>query len=537
MLLYHIVRDCVFERHVSGQCLINFYNTRKIITMKKIGFDNEKYLKEQTEEILRRAERFQNKLYLEFGGKLAYDYHAARILPGFDPNVKMKLLQRLKDKIDVVICIYAGDIERKKIRADFGIAYDADTLRIIDTLREWDINVTSVVVTRYDDHPSVNAFIRKLERRGMRVYTHRAIKGYPTDVDLIASDEGYGANEYIESDKPIVIVTGPGPSSGKMATCLSQVYHENKRGVAAGYAKFETFPVWNLSLNHPVNIAYEAATADIGDVNMLDPFHMEHTGQSAVNYNRDIEIFPVVRRICERIMGEGKAYKSPTDMGVNKVGFAISNDDVVCEAAKQEVIRRYFRYRCEYAIGGADAKTIERIKLLMDNLSLKEEDRAVVEPARAAAAAASQTPGKGNDGFFCGAAIQLPNGKIVTGKNSPLMHSVSSCVLNALKELARLPDELPLIAPAVIDAATNMKKKVLKCKRFSFDLDETLIALSVSTAGNPTAQLAVKQLCKLNGCEMHISHLPTPGDEAGLRKLGINLTCDAKFASRDLFVD
>ena len=505
--------------------------------MKKIGFDNEKYLQEQTEEILRRAERFQNKLYLEFGGKLAYDYHAARILPGFDPNVKMKLLQRLKDKIDVVICIYAGDIERKKIRADFGIAYDADTLRIIDNLREWDIPVKAVVVTRYEDHPSVNSFIRKLDRRGIRVYTHRAIKGYPTDVALIVSDAGYGANEYIESDKPIVIVTGPGPSSGKMATCLSQVYHEYRRGVAAGYAKFETFPVWNLPLNHPVNIAYEAATADIGDINMLDPFHIEHTGTSAVNYNRDIEIFPVVRRICERIMGEGKAYFSPTDMGVNKVGFAITDDAVVCEAARQEVIRRYFRYRCEFAIGGAEAKTVERAKLLMDNLSLKEEDRLVVNPARQAAADASSIPGKGDDGFFCGAAVELPDGKIITGKNSPLLHAGSSCILNAIKYLANLPDELLLIAPDVLDAACSMKRNVLGSRRISLDLDETLIALAVSTTGNPAAKLAAAQLRKLSGCEMHITHMPTPGDEAGLRKIGINLTCDAKFASRDLFVD
>ncbi|MCI6288125.1 MAG: DUF1846 domain-containing protein, partial [Lentisphaeria bacterium] len=290
--------------------------------MKKTGFDNELYLKQQSAEILNRASKFDNKLYLEFGGKLAYDFHAARILPGFDPNVKLQLLQKLKDKIEVVICIYAGDIERKKIRADFGIAYDADTLRIIDNLRDWDIEVKSVVVTRYDDHPAVNNFINKLERRGIRVYRHKTIKGYPADVDLIVSDAGYGANEYIESEKPIVIVTGPGPSSGKMATCLSQVYHEHKRGIAAGYAKFETFPVWNLSLNHPVNIAYEAATADIGDVNMVDPFHLEHYGTTAINYNRDIAIFPVVRRICERIMGKDQVYQSPTDMGVNRVGFA-----------------------------------------------------------------------------------------------------------------------------------------------------------------------------------------------------------------------
>ena len=505
--------------------------------MKKTGFDNALYLKEQSAEILKRADRFDNKLYLEFGGKLAFDYHAARILPGFDPNVKLQLLKKLKDKIEVVICIYSGDIERKKIRADFGIAYDADTLRIIDNLRDWGIEVKSVVVTRYDDHPAVNSFISKLERRGIRVYRHKAIKGYPADVDLIVSDAGYGANEYIESDKPIVIVTGPGPSSGKMATCLSQVYHEYKRGVSAGYAKFETFPVWNLPLNHPVNIAYEAATADIGDVNMVDPFHLEHYGTTAVNYNRDVAIFPVVKRICERIMGKDQVYQSPTDMGVNRVGFAITDDALVREAACQEVIRRNFRYKCEYAIGAADRASLDRMKVLMDNLELHDEDRVVVKPARDAAVSASKTEGKGNDGFFCGAAIQLPDGTIVTGKNSPLLHAASSCVLNAVKVLAGLPDNLPLISPDVISSVGQLKKNILKIKRVSLALDETLIALSVSMANNPTAKRAVNQLSKLSGCEMHCSHLPTPGDEAGLRKLGINLTCDPVFASRDLFVD
>lgn len=505
--------------------------------MGKIGFDNALYLQQQSEEILKRASRFDNKLYLEFGGKLAYDFHAARILPGFDPNVKLQLLQRLKDKIDVVICIYSGDIERKKIRADFGIAYDADTLRIIDNLREWDISVKAVVVTRYDDHPAVNSFINKLERRGIRVYKHRAIKGYPADVDLIVSDAGYGANEYIESDKPIVIVTGPGPSSGKMATCLSQVYHEHRRGIAAGYAKFETFPVWSLPLNHPVNIAYEAATADIGDINMVDPFHLEHYGVTTINYNRDIEIFPVVRRICERIMGKDQAYKSPTDMGVNRVGFAITDDAVVCEAAKQEIIRRYFRYQCEYAIGAADRKTVDRVKVLMDNLGLHDEDRCVVTPAREAALAAATTKGKGNDGFYCGAALLLPDGAVITGKNSSLMHASSSCILNAVKKLAKIPDSEMLIAPDVINSVAMLKRNILKSRRVSLDLDETLIALSVSTTTNPTAKQAMSQLRKLAGCEMHISHLPTPGDEAGLRKLGINLTCDPKFASRDLFID
>lgn len=522
---------------------ISFPNRGGVITgpgtgvMKKKGFNNALYLKEQSAEILARAKKFNNKLYLEFGGKLAWDYHAARVLPGFDPNAKLRLLRQLKDKIEVVICIYAGDIERKKIRADFGIAYDADTLLIIDNFRDWGIEVKSVVVTRYDDRPAVNGFINKLERRGIRVYRHRAIRGYPADVDLIVSDAGYGANEYIETAKPIVAVTGPGPGSGKMATCLSQVYHEHKRGIAAGYAKFETFPVWNLPLNHPVNIAYEAATADIGDVNMVDPFHLERHGVTAVNYNRDIEAFPVVRRICERIMDKSRMYLSPTDMGVNRVGFAISDDAAVREAARQEVIRRCFRYRCEYAIGAADHVCVDRVKALMDNLSLHEEDRAVVAPARAAALQAAKTIGKGNDGFFCGAALQLPGGAIVTGKNSPLLHAASSCVLNAVKKLANLPDDLPLISRDVISSVGKLKKNILKIKRVSLALDETLIALSVSMAHNPTAERAIDQLGKLGGCEMHCSHLPTPGDEAGLRKLGINLTCDPVFASRDLFID
>ncbi len=506
-------------------------------TTGKIGFDNELYLKQQSEEILKRAERFNNKLYLEFGGKLACDFHAARILPGFDPNVKLKLLQRLKDKIDVVICIFSGDIERKKIRADFGITYDVDTMRLIDSLREHEIQVKAVVVTRYDDHPAVNSFIHKLERRGIRVYKHNTIKGYPADVDLIVSEKGYGANEYIETEKPIVIVTGPGPSSGKMATCLSQVYHDHLRGISTGYAKFETFPVWNLPLNHPVNIAYEAATADIGDSNMLDPFHIEATGQTAINYNRDIAIFPVVRKICERIMGKEKAYVSPTDMGVNRVGFAISDMDVVCEAAKQEVIRRYFRYRCEYALGATEQETVNRVKVLMENLGLKEEDRPTVLPARHAMELAAETPGKGNDGYFCGAAMMLSNGKIVIGKNSPLLHAAASCVLNAIKELAGLPAPLPLLAPEIMEAVGDLKHNILGMSRMGLNLDEMLIALTVSSASNPTAAYAMNKLRLLNGCEMHMSHIPTTGDAAGLRKLCINVTSDPKFPSRDLLID
>jgi len=505
--------------------------------MKKNGFDSARYLAEQSAAILERAKQFNNKLYLEFGGKLTYDMHAARVLPGFDPNAKIKLLQRLKDKIDIIICIYAGDIERKKIRADFGIAYDSDTLRIIDDLRSYSLDVAAVVITRYEDQPTVRNFINKLNRRNVRVYTHRAIQGYPADVDTIISEHGYGANEYIETTKPIVVVTGPGPSSGKMATCLSQVYHEFKRGVPAGYAKFETFPIWNLPLDHPVNIAYEAATADIEDVNMVDPYHLSAYNQVVVNYNRDIDIFPVVRKICSRIMAPEQLYQSPTDMGVNRAGFAIYDDDAVRAAAVSEVIRRYYRYRCEYILGMTEQKTVDRIQVLMEKLGVDEHYRSVVAPAAAAALAAQTTPGKGNDDFFCGAAVELADGRIVTGKNSPAMHACSSCIINAIKVLAKLPDNLDIIAPEVLDSICSLKRTTLNLRRWSLDLGETLIALSASMAYNPAAKLAVARLPELAGCEMHLSHMPTPGDEAGLRKLGINLTSEPRFASRDLFVD
>ncbi|MBM3284595.1 MAG: DUF1846 family protein, partial [Candidatus Aminicenantes bacterium] len=337
----------------------------------KTGFDNERYLAEQTGAILERVKKFHNRLYLEFGGKLLYDYHAARVLPGFDPNVKMRLLQKLKEQADVLLCIYAGDIEKRKLRADFGITYDVDALKLIDDLADWGIEVLGVVITRFDNQASARVFKNKLERRGIRVYTHRYTRGYPTDVDLIVSDEGYGSNEYIETEKPLVIVTGPGPGSGKLATCLSQLYHDYRLGLRAGYAKFETFPIWNLPLKHPVNIAYEAATADIGDFNLLDPFHLEAYGVSAVNYNRDVEIFPVLKRILEKITGESSCYKSPTEMGVNCAGLAITDDAAVREAARQEIIRRYFRYRCEYVMGFVDRETVERAELLMKELGIK----------------------------------------------------------------------------------------------------------------------------------------------------------------------
>jgi uncharacterized protein (UPF0371 family) len=500
----------------------------------QIGFDNEKYLSEQTSAILERVHRFDNKLYLEFGGKLLFDYHAARVLPGFDPNVKMRLLQKLRDNSEVVLCIYAGDIERKKVRADFGITYDSDTMKLIDDLREWGIDVAAVVITRYENQPSATVFKNKLERRNIRVYTHRFTKGYPTDVETIVSDEGYGANEYIRTTKPIVVVTGPGPNSGKLATCLSQIYHEHRNGVHGGYAKFETFPIWNLPLKHPVNMAYEAATADIRDFNLIDSFHLEAYNEKTVNYNRDVEVFPVLKRIIEKITRAYSFYKSPTDMGVNRAGFGIINDEVVRAAATQEVIRRYFRYACEYALGIADKETVQRAELILKDLNAKPEDRSVVNPARQAALEAERN-GKGNEGVCCGAAIELANGTIITGKNSPLMHAASALVLNAVKYLATIPDNLHLLPPLIMESLSHFKKDVLKGKRISLDLEETLIALSISATMNPAAQMAVEKLKELANCEVHMTHIPTIGDEAGLRKLGVNLTSDPDFATKRLF--
>lgn len=501
---------------------------------KKIGFDNEKYLKEQSAEILKRVKKFSDKLYLEFGGKLLFDYHASRVLPGFDPNVKMRLLQKLKDNTDIILCIHSGDIERRKVRADFGITYDSDAFKLIDDLRSWDLDILAVVITRFADQPAARIFKNKLERRGIQVYTHRFTKGYPTDVDTIVSDEGYGANEYIETTKPLVVVTAPGPGSGKLATCMSQLYHEHKRGRKSGYAKFETFPIWNLPLNHPVNIAYESATADIADFNMVDPFHLEAYHKTTVNYNRDVEIFPVLRRILKKIMGNETIYKSPTDMGVNRAGFAITHDDVVRKAATQEVIARYFRYACEYRLGFVEKDAVERAELIMKNLDAKPEDRVVVLPARKAAQEALHR-GEGNKGIYCGAAIELMDGSIVCGKNSPLMHAASSLVLNAVKKLADIPDHIHLLSPSIMESIGNLKRNVLSARAVSLDLEEILIALSISAATNPTAQMAMERLKDLRSCDAHMTHIPTSGDEKGLRKLGINLTSDTDFSSVSLF--
>ncbi|MHC4982363.1 MAG: DUF1846 domain-containing protein [Planctomycetota bacterium] len=501
-----------------------------------VGFDNDKYLSQQTKAILERVERFDNKLYLEFGGKLLFDFHAARVLPGFDPNVKMRLLQKLKDKADIFLCIYAGDIERRKVRADFGITYDSDAIKLIDDLREWGLEVLAVVITRFDDQPAAVTFKNKLERRSVRVYTHRAIKGYPSNVDLIVSENGYGANPYIETRNPLVVVTGPGPNSGKMATCLSQVYHDYKRGIKAGYAKFETFPIWNLPLRHPVNAAYEAATADLRDVNMIDPFHLEAYNKQAVNYNRDVESFPVLRTILRRITHAEPIYKSPTDMGVNRAGFAITSDEIVRQAAQQEIIRRYFRYSCEYAMGMIGKAAVDRVAMLMEEFAMTPEDRAVVGPARKAALDAEAVADKGNKGVFSGAAVQLGDGTVVTGRNSPLMHAASSLVLNAVKHLAGIPRQLHLLSPNVIQSIGSLKTDILGRKSVSLDLEETLIALSISSTTNPTARLAMEKLNELCGCEVHLTHMPAPGDETGLRRLGVNLTCDPNFATKNLFM-
>jgi len=499
------------------------------------AFDNEKYITEQTSEILERVNKFGDRLYLEFGGKLLFDYHAARVLPGYDPNIKMRLLQQLKDKADILLCIYAGDIETKKMRADFGITYDSEALKLIDELRGWGIHVLGVVITRFSGQPTAKLFKNKLERRNIKVYTHQYTKGYPTNVDLIVSDEGYGANDYIETEKPLIIVTGPGPGSGKLATSLSQVYHDYRRGITSGYAKFETFPIWSLPINHPVNIAYEAATADIKDFNLIDPFHLEAYDKKAINYNRDVEVFPVVRRILKKISGGESPYQSPTDMGVNRAGFAITNDALTREAAKQEVIRRYFRYRCEYVMGLTDKETVQKVELLMEDFNLGPEYRGVVEPARTAALDA-QKKDKGSEGIYCGAAIGLKDRSIVTGSNSPNLHAASSLILHAIKHLAEIPGKIKLLPPNIIDSIRNLKTEVLNEKTLSLDLEEALIALSISATSNPAAQLAMGKLTDLRGCEVHMTHIPTPGDEAGLRRLGVNLTSDPHFSTKDLFI-
>ena len=506
--------------------------------MKTIGFDNEKYLKEQTAAILERVEKFDQRLYLEFGGKLSFDYHAARVLPGYDPNVKIRLLKSLKDKIDIILCVYAGDIESGRVRGDFAITYDIATLKLIDDLRKWGLDILAVIITRFEGQPSAKVFKNKLEMRGVKVYKHYPIKDYPADVDLICSRDGFGENDYIESQKQIVVVTAPGPNSGKLSTCLSQLYHDHKNKINSGYAKFETFPIWNLPLKHPVNIAYEAATADIQDFNLVDPFHLAKYNKTAINYNRDVESFPILKIIISKIVEDNNnhpLYNSPTDMGVNRAGFGIIDDKIVREAAKQELIRRFFRYNTEYIMGIEKRETVERIRLLMKELGVKVKNRKVVAASRKSASEAEES-GKGNDGIFCGAALDLSDGRIITGKNSKLMHAASSLILNSVKILANIPDEILLLSPQVINQISKLKKGILNEESESLDLEETLIALSISVTTSHTAELAMNKLDQLKGCEMHMTHIPTPGDEVGLKRLGVNITTDGRFSSRNLFI-
>lgn len=492
--------------------------------MTKQGFDNEKYLKMQSEHIRNRIDQFGGKLYLEFGGKLFDDYHASRVLPGFEPDSKVNMLLQLKDQAEIVIVINASDIEKNKQRGDLGITYDLDVLRLIDAFRGIGLYVGSVVMTRYASQAAAIAFEKRLRVLGIQVYRHYSIPGYPSDIKMIVSDEGYGKNDYIETTRSLVVVTAPGPGSGKMATCLSQLYHENKRGIKAGYAKFETFPIWNLPLKHPVNIAYEAATADLNDVNMLDPFHLEAYGVTTVNYNRDVEIFPVLKAIFESISGTC-TYKSPTDMGVNMAGNCIFDDEAVCEAAKDEIIRRYYNARCEQRKGLVGEEVVYKIELLMQQAGLSEESRPVIAAAMK----------KAEDTSAPAAALQLRDGTMVTGKTSTLLGASSALLLNTLKVLAGIHDEIHLISPVVIEPLQNLKVEHLGNHNPRLHMNEVLIALSICAATNPTAKMALNQLPKLRGCEAHSSVILAQVDQDVFRKLGINLTCEPQYQTKKLF--
>lgn len=493
--------------------------------MKEKGFSNQLYTKLQTEKILERIARFDNKLYLEFGGKLFDDMHAYRVLPGFEYNAKINILKQLKDKAEIIFVISAGDIERNKIRADFGITYGDDVLRLIDKIRAMGIYINSVVVTQYSGQSAADVFLNKLNRRGEKTYVHRRTPGYPTDVDTIVSDVGYGANPYIETTRPLVVVTAPGPGSGKLATCLSQLYHEYKRGVKAGYAKFETFPVWNLPLRHPVNVAYEAATADLADINMIDPYHLEAYGVSTVNYNRDIECFPIVKSILTKITGDENLYRSPTDMGVNMAGFAITDDEVVRKAGRQEIIRRFYKTSCDYKQGLCDISAPQRIRLLMNENKIPFSERTVVEPALK----------KAEQSLSPSVAIELPDGRIVVGRASGLMTSCSSAVLNAIKMLADIADDELLLSPAVLEPITRLKKEVLHRDKFRLNLADVLTALSICAADDETVNKAYLKLTLLKDCEAHSSCMLPEIDMSMLRKLGVNVTCEPEFATKELY--
>ncbi|SDF80883.1 DUF1846 domain-containing protein [Marvinbryantia formatexigens] len=489
-----------------------------------IGFDNNKYLTMQSEHIRQRISQFGNKLYLEFGGKLYDDYHASRVLPGFEPDSKLRMLMQLADQAEIVIAISAVDIEKNKIRGDLGITYDSDVLRLINVFEERGLYVGSVVITQYAGQSGADLFRSRLQKLGIRVYTHYVIPGYPSNIPLIVSDEGYGRNDYIETSRPLVVVTAPGPGSGKMATCLSQLYHEHRRGIRAGYAKFETFPIWNIPLKHPVNLAYEAATADLNDVNMIDPFHLEAYGKTAVNYNRDVEIFPVLNAIFEKISGVSP-YKSPTDMGVNMAGNCICDDEVCQEASRQEIIRRYYHALSELASGSKPEDEAIKIELIMNQAGISKNDRRVVG---AALARAEETDGPA-------AAMELADGKIVTGKTSELLGASAALLLNALKELAGIPHEEHVISPVAIEPIQRLKTAYLGSKNPRLHTDEVLIALSISAATSKTAQLALEQIPKLAGCQVHTTVILSAVDIKTFKRLSVQLTSEPVYENKRLY--
>lgn len=490
----------------------------------KIGFDNDKYLSMQSEHIKERISKFDNKLYLEFGGKLFDDYHASRVLPGFAPDSKLKMLMQLSEHAEIVIVISAGDIEKNKVRGDLGITYDLDVIRLIDAFKERGFFVGSVVITQYSGQNSANIFKSKLENLGIKVYIHYPIEGYPSNIPLIVSDEGYGKNEYIETSRPLVIITAPGPGSGKMATCLSQLYHEHKRGIHAGYAKFETFPIWNIPLKHPVNLAYEAATADLNDVNMIDPFHLEAYGETTVNYNRDVEIFPVLSAIFERIFGKCP-YQSPTDMGVNMVGNCIIDDEVCREASKQEIIRRYYQSLERHLEGENNDDEVFKLELLMKQAGISTENR---KATTAALNCAKETGAPA-------VALELEDGKIITGKTSDLLGASAALMLNTLKELANIPHEVHVISPTAIEPIQKLKTEYLGSQNPRLHTDEVLIALSSTAATSDLAKLALAQLPKLKGCQVHSSVMLSAVDKKIFKKLGVQLTCEAVYEHKKLY--
>ena len=492
--------------------------------MTKIGFSSEKYNELQSQNIRDRISQFGGKLYLEFGGKLFDDFHASRVIPGFEPDSKVKMLLEMKDEAEIVIAISADDIERSKRRGDLGITYDDDTLRLIDAFSGIGLYVGSVVITHFRGQPAAEKFQERLNKLGIRVYRHFIIPDYPQNVQLVISEDGFGKNDYIETSRPLVVVTAPGPGSGKMATCLSQLYHEHKRGITAGYAKFETFPVWNLPLKHPVNLAYEAATADLDDVNMIDPFHLEAYGVTTVNYNRDVEIFPVLEAMFRQIYGESP-YKSPTDMGVNMIGYCISDDEVCCEASKQEIIRRYYDASCAAYQGLRDQKEVLKIELIMNSLGIGPENRPVV---KAALKRAEETNGP------C-VAIELPDGEIITGKTTSLLGASSACLMNALKKLAGIRKRTLLIPPTIIEPIQHMKVEHLKNHNPRLHTDELLIALSVCAVTNPLVAEAIDQLDNLKGCEAHSTVILSSVDQSLFKKLGVNMTFEPKYQVKKLY--